>query len=687
MKSSKSIAKVISVSLALLIAAPLSAAAQGNVTKSESVYVNTDSTGRAAEEIVSDWLHDGTAGETISDRAALTGIKNVRGDEQPQISGDNITWAFEGNDIFYQGTTTKSLPIRINVHYYIDGSEVSAKDLGGRSGKLEIKLSFTNLEKHTVTIGGESKTVYTPFLCAAAFDLPDEKYSNVTASGGSVVRDGKNQIVSFITMPGLSESFDMLGDYLTLPETLDVTADVKNLSLGPIMILATPNIPGIDSLKNTSTVSDLLSKLTQLSDAGLELRNAAGTLSSSEQSFADGLAQLYSGITAANTSLSQIAGGAQSLSDGAKSANSGAQSLSSGAQALSSGAKTASSGAADLSSGASQIDSGAASVVTSVGTLSSGAEQLSVNLADIVTANTQITGGLAQAQAGASQLATKNGNVTGGINQLIAADTQLINAYSSDATLVAVLTAQMSSLTQLAAGSDQITQGIGSLGTSLGTLQQGSASLGTGLGKYSAGQQLVTDGLSQLLTGVQKLKGYTSQLKSGAGSLASGTATLSAGINTLSSGAKTLASGTATLSSGASSLNAGINKFSSGSAALKAGAGVLLTGSGKLANGARQLSDGVSQFYSQGVSKLNGAARDKIDEALQVKDELIKLSDSYDTFTGTGDNIKSNVKFIIKTAEITVPDTSASTLQTVAQTTAKRNFFQRIADWFCHLFS
>jgi hypothetical protein len=74
-----------------------------------------------------------------------------------------------------------------------------------------------------------------------------------------------------------------------------------------------------------------------------------------------------------------------------------------------------------------------------------------------------------------------------------------------------------------------------------------------------------------------------------------------------------------------------------------------------------------------------------MEQAIAVKDEMIKLADGYSSFTGSGDGITSSVKFILKTDEI------KATAEPEAQApspSASQNlgFWERIVHWFRDLF-
>ena len=74
-----------------------------------------------------------------------------------------------------------------------------------------------------------------------------------------------------------------------------------------------------------------------------------------------------------------------------------------------------------------------------------------------------------------------------------------------------------------------------------------------------------------------------------------------------------------------------------------------------LADGTNKLNDGMKKFNDEGIEKLHKEGNEKIediDKIMDIKDEVVNLSKEYDSFSGKGEGINSNVKFIIKTKEI-----------------------------------
>ena len=182
------------------------------VTKEESVYVNAGADGSVTGITVSDWLKNAGINGTISDKSTLKDIQNVKGEETFEQNGEGLNWSAGSNDIYYQGTTDKELPVSVSLSYKLDGKEISPEELAGKSGKVEIHVKYTNHSSVRKKVNGEQEKMYTPFLMATGVILPTEKFTDVEVDHGRIVNEGSNNIVVGFGVPGMVESLDLSGD-------------------------------------------------------------------------------------------------------------------------------------------------------------------------------------------------------------------------------------------------------------------------------------------------------------------------------------------------------------------------------------------------------------------------------------------------------------------------------------------
>ena len=135
----------------LVLSITFEAAPVWALSKDETIYANLNSDGSVKSTIVSEHLNDNGKNE-ISDKTSLKDVTNVNGDEKYSQDGNKIIWEANGNDIYYEGSTEKELPVNMKITYMLDGKEMNVKDMLGKSGKVTIKMKYTNNLKKTVLV-------------------------------------------------------------------------------------------------------------------------------------------------------------------------------------------------------------------------------------------------------------------------------------------------------------------------------------------------------------------------------------------------------------------------------------------------------------------------------------------------------------------------------------------------------
>ena len=457
-----------------------------DVYKEETVYVNADATGNSDEVTVSDWLkNSGSVSGNLTDESILKEIKNVKGDETFTENGDQLTWNTAGEDIYYQGTTDKELPVSVKLTYFLDGKEVKPDELKGKSGHLKIQVQYTNNEKKTVTVDGKEEEVYTPFIMMTGMILPNETFSNVTIDNGKVISDGSRNIVVGFGMPGLKDSLDLDEETtkeaedkgVTIPENFEMEADVTDFTMSSTFTVALTDLLDDMDMDNIIDVDSLKDSLNELEDAALELVSGSGTLADGASTLTDGVSSYTAGADELNAGIQKYLGsngelngsvteyvnGVGKVVKGVKDYTSGTNALANGVTSYVVGEQKIAAGAAQLS----QLSKGLEQVQTAVDTLSKAADGKGEATDDLVIAANQLAAGTKQLQAvlGSEEvtalLTQVNGMVTTG-NELISATESLSASLQTGiATPVANIAAALTGMeTQLNA-----------INTQLGTLQ------------------------------------------------------------------------------------------------------------------------------------------------------------------------------------------------------------------------
>lgn len=276
--------------------------------KEETVYVNADAAGNTDEITVSNWLkNSGDVSGKLTDKSTLNDIKNVKGDEKYTADGDKITWNTDGKDIYYQGTTDKELPVSVKLTYYLDGKEIQPNKLKGKSGHLKIKVNYENKSKKNVEVNGKTESMYTAFVMMTGMILPNDNFTNVTIDNGKVISDGNRSIVVGFGMPGLKESLNLDdikdADDLTIPESLEVEADVTDFEMSSTFTVGMSNLTDDLDLDKITDVDSLQDALDELDDAALKLVSGSDALADGSKTLSSGVDSYTKGADTLNAAI------------------------------------------------------------------------------------------------------------------------------------------------------------------------------------------------------------------------------------------------------------------------------------------------------------------------------------------------------------------------------------------------
>lgn len=321
---------------------PVTVFAQSNdenpTEKTETVYSVLNSDGSISDTIVSSWLHDEDGINNIKETLNLTDVKNIKSNEKPSKDGNTYTWNAKGNDVYYEGTATKQLPVSVKIRYELDGQEMSAKDMEGKSGHLKLMISFTNNYSEVKNINGKSIVIHPSYLAGGMLNMSTGKFSNVKCESGKIVNDGTNEMLAFANIPGLNETLksaglDKVNNQLGISDDVTVEADVNDFDLGSIMVGMTNEIDLASELGEIGSVSELTDGVNQLIEADNQL--------------IDGSKQLYDGttqlkeqaapLTGSSDQVRQLSAGAIQLNDGVKALQTGISQYTAGASAINEG--------------------------------------------------------------------------------------------------------------------------------------------------------------------------------------------------------------------------------------------------------------------------------------------------------------------------------------------------------------
>ena len=687
----------------------INASAEAETSKDETVYVLAGADGTVQKIIVSDWIKNAMAADSLEDKTELSDIENIKGDESFTLGGNNsCVWDAQGNDIYYQGNIEKELPVQMSVCYTLDGQAIAPEALAGQSGHVTIRFDYQNIQYEEVLLDGKTKKIYVPFTMLTGMLLDTEVFRNVTISNGKLINDGDRIAVVGIAFPGLQEDLAINKEKLDIPDYVEISADVENFEMGMTMTLATTELFGaIDSDKLD---------LHELSDAMAELTDAMDQLM-------DGSSQLYDGLCTLLEKSGDLVSGINKLAEGAAQLKAGAESLDSGAAQLQAGAAQLSSGLNTLNANSSSLNGGARQVFSSL--LSMANTQLSEaglsvpaltidNYASVldgviaslddtavyqaaleqVTATVNANRGMieekvteaVQAQVEAEVSAQVTAAVQETVTQAVheneaqfraaviqqalgmtveeykaAIEAGLVTQEQQDAVNAAVeaamqaeidarmqreeIQAQINAVTQQTVGEQMQSDEIQALIASNTELQVQQAI------SEAMSSDAVQAQLSAAAEGAKSVIALKSSLDSynafylGLITYTSGVSSAAAGANELKTGADALKAGTSELSAGAAELLQGIQT-------MKDSAPALVDGITQLRDGSMELSDGLKQFNEEGIQKLIEAVDGDLDGLSNRIRVTADVAKHYTSFSGISEDMDGDVKFIYKTDSI-----------------------------------
>lgn len=688
-------------------AAQKAADLQQKISKDETVYVLAGADGSVQKIIVSDWLKNELGSASLTDKSGLSNIENVKGDESYSINGDNMTvWDAQGNDIYYQGDIQKELPVGLTVRYTLNGKTVSPEQLKGQSGKVTIRFDYENRQYETVQINGQNQRIYVPFAMLTGMILDNDTFRNVTVTNGKLVNDGDRTVVVGLAFPGLQENLNLSRDQLSIPSSVEITADVTDFSLGMTVTLA---------------CNDLFSQLGDVDLGSLDAAGSLNKLTDAMDQLLNGSSALYDGLTTLLDKSGELAAGVEELAQGAAAIKAGADSLDEGAAELKAGLADLSEGLNKLSANSAALNGGAEQVFNSLLetataqirakgltvpdlTIENYAEELNklIKSLDETTvyenALTQVTDAVEKQRPLITQKVTAavrqevEAKVTAAVKTeaTTAAQAQVAENVIRTATRMtkkdydaAVAAGQIPQATQ-----DAVNAAIQAQLSDPDVQKQINATVEAQMASETVKNTIKAQTDAQMRT--EKVQTTISQnvelqvKKAIAENMASdevqkqlqaaseGSKTLialkaslddynafylglldyTAGVDEAAEGSNELYAGAGDLKDGTAELRAGAAKLYAGVLQLKDGTPALVSGVTQLKDGAMQLSEGLQQLNKEGIQKLTKLLQDDLGDLTARVQATIDVSKDYRSFSGISDDASGQVKFIYRTDEI-----------------------------------
>ena len=258
------------------------------VNKSETITVKTNTSGEIKSTKAEVTIPSISEGDLIKDKTVLKDVSN-KGDENITLNNHQLLIENNKNSIQYTGTLDTSLPVGVDVTYYLDGVKVT--NIKGKTGTLKAVFKYKN-------------NTETPFVATTIMLLPQETVSDIEVKNGKSMLMDDYQAIVGLGCPG----------YEPFKDSMEVTMKIKNFQCDYMNTVFTDGI-----------FKDLdLNDLTKTTDQ----------LNQSSQKLVEGSAQLLAGCTTYGQYLNTYMSNVSQVSDGANALLKGSKQYDASTQAL-----------------------------------------------------------------------------------------------------------------------------------------------------------------------------------------------------------------------------------------------------------------------------------------------------------------------------------------------------------------
>jgi putative membrane protein len=657
MKTSKKALCAALAAALILSAMPIPAqAAESPSEKEEVIYAMTGTDGDVKTVYAVNSFKKGS----VTDYGNYSDVKMLTTNDAIHQSGDKITFQGSADRTYYQGTLKdKEIPWKISIKYFLNGTEIPADQLAGKSGSLEIHFQVTKNDDC-------KNNFYKNYALQATFTLDTEKCNNISAGDATQANEGSKKLLTYILLPNRGINTSIKAD-VTDYEQDAVTINGIKLNL--------------DVKVNSKEVKDNINKLL----------NGTETLNTGANRLKDG--------------SQKVTNGTLQLKDNTSALSNGAGRLSNGAASLQAGVGTMQAGFAELEANSDKLVNGSDQVKNALAKMKAalnGASAESKDISELTQASGKIKEGIGQLESGAAALQqsisfarykatmAKNGL---NIDTLRSGNVSAINSISNQIGVLSAELAKIQSVPKYAAQAAQLKTQITSLQSTVILLKGDVASIN--------GTEAYLDRLSkaagQLSAGLQTLSAQYEKFDSAISTLADMLGNAAVNVSKLASGVTQLSDQYSELDSGIGAYTNGVAKLALGCTQMKAGIDVLAEGTNTLSSGSKKLYDGTAALYSGTSTLCNGSKelssgtdtlhQKAADAETQVSSKVGNLlsgiendSDNSKTasFVSDKNTDVDSVQFVIKTDAVKKPEKE----KTDVSKTKSLNFWQKFLKLF-----
>lgn len=233
----------------------------------------------------------------LTNNSALTTTKTPLATKNETVyvmtdENGNVKSKFIGSTL-YEGT--EELPFGFSINYYLNGEEISAKDLAGKSGHVKIVYHYSAAARY--------QGRYVPFLALTNLVLDHAKFSNIKTENGKILHETPdNYIVTGFALAG--GNTDLGVDFL--PESFTFEADVTDFKLEDSYTVFTNDLIADIDLSKLTDLDSVVNSIYQLSDGLDKIIAGSNTLVDGSAAALDGTKKLYEGSKELSNGLNEL---------------------------------------------------------------------------------------------------------------------------------------------------------------------------------------------------------------------------------------------------------------------------------------------------------------------------------------------------------------------------------------------
>ncbi len=618
----KNIEKILALSLiSSMTFANLSFAEQQDlIKKSETVYVTVEGN-EIKDKSVSVWLNS-DKNIKANDKSNLTNVKDLKTDKELKSENGYLKLDENKKDIYYKGDTDKKLPVDVSVKYFLDGKEMKASELEGKSGHLKIVITSKNNRYEAKTIDGQSRNVYSPYVVVAAMTFDDEKVENVTSDDIKVVKDGKNEIVTTVMTPGMKQNLSKIVEDKELDNFKDevsVEMDIKDYK--PVEIYSVITNEFFQEKKNIDSLDKLQNGVKELQDNSQKLVDASVKLSEGQDKLNSGISQMQTGVTKLHSGSQKLASSTQQMQGKFSGIQSKVGPIQGYVAQMNDGSLKLYNGISDYTAAVAKIKENTAKIKAGSEKLAKGATDLDNGVGKLKDATSQLRAGtenMKEMTAQKDQLLEKSSQLSNGLNGLAGSYGQLADTVE-----------------QISGKSQQLKDSSAQFNEKLQQVAQlaGGAETSASAEKIARGLESSAEGLNNA---IQQLQANNEE-----GQLNDTIAYLQAQKNVMYVQAESIRN--------AGSQNAGQQKLQAALAQLAQSSSALSQGNADLSNALMRTSAAMNQSKAKLVDSSNqlskglgqmGGSLNGVDGLSTLKDSIDKLDDATGQIKGGSQTLK-----------------------------------------------